>query len=36
MVNNLERAKNAAGSLNKQQSLYLESVDAQLNKLQTS
>lgn len=36
MVNNLERAKNAVGSLNKQQSLYLESVDAQLNKLQTS
>lgn len=36
MVNNLERVKNAAGSLNKQQSLYLESVDAQLNKLQTS
>lgn len=36
MVNNLERAKNAAGSLNKQQSIYLESVDAQLNKLQTS
>lgn len=36
MVNNLERAKNAAGSLNKQQSIYLESVNAQLNKLQTS